>query len=162
MGLVPYSVSDWHSWAAMREELGDTEERILKELFRQRPRALGHRELMYSGISDKPLRRGLERLKEEGYISVRSGWKHGMKKPYYLKPKGKRAASRLTLGDTGRKLFFDIFERLESIVELHNDKGERVIEYALEIVNLLEGEEASTRFQQAIFDLFGRKIPRST
>lgn len=130
------------------------EEKILKELFPKKK--LGHRELTYTGIADKPLRRGLKRLQKDGFIDVLPGWKLGKKKPYHLKPKGRRAASRLIVGEVGKELFFRVLERLESIAKLPDDEGERVAELALEIVNMLEGKEKSTQFMQAIISLLGK------
>ena len=79
-----------------------------------------------------------------------------MKIPYYLTPEGKRVAVQLIIGDKARELFIQALERLESIAQLPGDEGEKVLELALEIINMLDDEEKSTQLKDVLSDLINK------
>ena len=93
-----------------------------------------------------------------GYIvkDKPAGWRQGMKIPYYLTPEGKRVAVQLIIGDKARELFIQALERLESIAQLPGDEGEKVLELALEIINMLDDEEKSTQLKDVLSDLINK------
>lgn len=142
--------------ASMKEGLGREEEKILEALFPDK--RLWFREFL-SGyeIADKPLRRNLRGLQKRGYIvkDKPMGWKRGMKIHYYLTPAGKHLAAKLIVGDKGRDIFIEVLDRIVSIAELYDDEGEKVLELALEIVNMLWDKEKSLRLREALCELVG-------
>jgi DNA-binding PadR family transcriptional regulator len=140
----------------MTEELSKEEETVLTALFPDR--RLWYREFHSEyEIADKPLRRVLKRLQRSRYIvkDKPQEWKRGMKIPYYLTRKGKHIAARLVIGEKGRDLFTEVLERIVAISNLHNDEGEKVLELALDIVNMLDDKEKSISLRDALCELVG-------
>lgn len=137
----------------MKEELNETEEKILKALFHDKK--LWYRAFLDIGIADKPLRRSLKRLQKKGYIvkDKPSRWKRGMRISYYLTSAGKHVAIQLIIGDRGRNLFIQILDKIVSIAKLYDDEGEKVLDLALDIVNMLDDKEKSIRLRDALCDL---------
>jgi len=111
-----------------------------------------HRKLMRElGVNDKPLRRSLRELVEEGYLFKEPRKTElGSKGSYHLTTKGRRKASRLRIGEAGRTLFLQVLDKLEAISKLPDDEGELVLELALEIVNMLGTEERSKILDNAL------------
>jgi DNA-binding HxlR family transcriptional regulator len=111
-----------------------------------------HRKLMRElRVNDKPLRRILRELVEEGYLFKEPRKTElGSKGPYHLTTKGRRKASRLRIGEAGRTLFLQVLDKLEAISKLPDDEGELVLELALEIVNMLGTEERSKILDNAL------------
>lgn len=140
-------------WANMIEKLNEVEEKILEALFREK--RLWYREFLVMGISDKPLRRSLERLQERGYIvkDMPTGWKRGMKIHYYLTSVGEQLATRLIVGNEGRDIFLQVLDKMVSITELYDDEGDKVLEVALEMVNFLWDKKKSMQVRDALIKL---------
>ena len=134
----------------MKKPLSKTEETMLKLLLTEGE--LWHRQFLKYDIGDKPLRRYLRKLETKGYIMRRKppNWKRGMRIPYLLSPKGERVAARLAMDDRARRLFVQVLEELKSMAELPDDKGERVAEHALRIVNMLDDREKSRRLRDIV------------
>jgi len=141
----------------MKETIDETEREILKALWLNE-RICYRQFIAPIGLSDKPLRRRLERLQKKGYIvkDKPPKWKRGMKIPYYLLPDGEPVANQLVMGDLGRELFVQALEKLESIAELPDDQGEKVLKLALDIINMLSNQEKSTQLKDVICNLINK------
>ena len=61
----------------------------------------------------------------------------------------------MIIGDKGRGIFIEVLDRIASIAELYDDEGERTLELALEIVNMLWDKEKSARIRDALCELVG-------
>jgi len=141
----------------MKEELSKEEEKVLTALFPDK--RLWYREFHSEyEIADKPLRRSLKKLQKSKYIikDKPQEWKRGMKIPYHLTRKGKHTAARLIIGERGRALFTEVLEKTMAISDLHDDEGEKVLELALDIVNMLDDKEKSISLRDALCELVGK------
>ena len=71
-------------------------------------------------------------------------------------PPGKRVAVELVVGEKGKELFIEVLRKLESVAKLYDDEGEKALELALDIVNMLYDKEKSTRLRDALYDFVGQ------
>ena len=137
----------------MEEEFTWAEKKILIRLWPDKK--LWYRFFANCEIADRPLRRSIKSLHRRGYIARDEPpeWKQGMKRHFWLTRQGWRAASRLLVARKGGELFLQILEKVETISELPNDEGERVLELALDIVNMLDTKEKARKVRDVLVDL---------
>lgn len=137
----------------MEEEFTWAERKILIRLWPDKK--LWYRFFANREIANRPLERSIKSLQKRGYIAREESpeWKRGMKKHFWLTRQGLRAVSRLLVSEKGGELFLQILERVEAISELPDDKGERVLELALDIVNILDTKEKSRKVKDALVKL---------
>lgn len=137
----------------MEEEFTWAEKKIIVRLWPDKK--LWYRVFANREIADRPLRRSIKSLCRRGYIARDEPpkWKRGMKKFFWLTQQGKRAANRLLVTWKGGALFLQILERMEAISELPDDEGERVLELALDIVNVLDTKEKSSKVRDTLVEL---------
>lgn len=136
----------------MEAEFTGAEKKLLMRLWPNRKE--WYRSLVLE-ISRRRLEKSLRNLERRGYIArdeARS-WAKGRKKFIELTDQGRRAASRLLIAGKGGKLFIQILEDLEAISKLPSDKGEKVAELALDIVNVLDTEEKSEKVRDVLSHL---------